>query len=124
LARLHRAEALTRLGRLSEARDELTATALEPIRGADWPDTLVARMAWVRGLIAAAQGDRVEAQRYLQHAAAGWRRRIATTDATGSTSALADLGRPVIGQVSPTEELDAVLAYLSQLNTRSRHAEL
>ncbi|MCW2660187.1 MAG: transcriptional activator domain [Mycobacterium sp.] len=124
LARLQRAEALTRLVRLTDAQQELTATALEPVGPADWPDTLVARMASVRGLIAAAQGNRVEAERYLQRAAAGWRRRIVTADATGSTSALADLGRPVIGQVSPTEELEAVLADLAQLNTRSTHAKL
>lgn len=124
LARLQRAEALARLGRQLDAQQEVTATSLEPIGPADWPDTLVARMASVRGLIAAAQGDPAAARRYLQHAAAGWRRRIATADASGSTSALADLGRPVIGQVSPTEELDAVLTDLAQLDTRSTHAEL
>jgi hypothetical protein len=73
-------------------------------------------MASVRGLLAAAKGDRVEAQRYLDRAAAGWRRRIGAADATGSMSALADLGRPVIGQVSPAEELDTVLADLAQFN--------
>jgi DNA-binding SARP family transcriptional activator len=124
LARLQRAEALTRLGRLSDAEQELAATVLEPVGPADWPDTLVARMALVRGLIAAAQNDHVDAQRYFERAAAGWRRRIATADATGSTAALADLGRPVIGQISPAEELDTVLADLAQLNTGSSHAKL
>jgi tetratricopeptide (TPR) repeat protein len=124
LARLQRAEALTRLGRLTEAEQELAAAVLEPVVPADWPDTLVARMAFVRGLIAAAQGDRVRAQRYLERAAAGWGRRIATADATGSSAALADLGRPVIGQISPAEELDAILAELAQLNTGSSHAKL
>jgi tetratricopeptide (TPR) repeat protein len=123
LARLQRAEALSRLGRLTDAQDELAATALEPVGPADWPDTLVARMALVRGLIAAAQGDRPGAQRFLKRAAAGWRRRVATADASGSTAALADLGRPVIGQISPTEELDSVLADLAQLDTGSRHAQ-
>lgn len=123
LARLQLAEALTLLGRLSEARGELAAAALEPVGRADWPDTLVARMAWVRGLIAAAEGDHGKAERYLQRAAVGWRRRIATADATGSTVALADLGRPVIGQVSPAEELANVQAYLVQFNARSTHAE-
>jgi DNA-binding SARP family transcriptional activator len=116
LARLQRAEALTRLGRLTDAQQELAATALEPLGRSDWPDTLVARMARVRGLIATAQGDHTKAQRYLQRAAAAWRRRIATADATGSTTALADLGRPVIGQISPEEELTNVLADLTQLN--------
>lgn len=124
LARLQRAEALTRLGRLADAQQELAATVLEPIGRADWPDTLVARMASVRGLIAAAQGDRLGGQTYLQRAAAGWRRRIATGDATGSTAALADLGRPVIGQISPAEELATILADLVELTTGSSHAKL
>jgi len=46
------------------------------------------------------------------------------TDASGSTAALADLGRPVIGQISPAEELDTVLADLAKLNTGSSHAQL
>jgi hypothetical protein len=75
-------------------------------------------------LIAAAQGDQLQARRYLERAVAGWRRRIADADASGSTAALADLGRPVIGQISPAEELDSVLADLAQLNTGSRHAQL
>jgi tetratricopeptide (TPR) repeat protein len=124
LARLQRAEALTRLGRLTDAQDELAATALEPVGRADWPDTLVARMALVRGLIAAAQGDRIQAQRYLERAAEGWRRRTGTADASGSAAALADLGRPVIGQICPAEELDTVLAELTQLDTGSPHAKL
>jgi tetratricopeptide (TPR) repeat protein len=124
LARLQRAEALTRLGRLTEAQQELAATALESVGRVDWPDTLVARMARVRGLIATARGDRGTAQRYLQQAAAGWRRRLAAADATGSTAALADLGRPVLGQISPAEELDAVIADLDQLDTGSSHAKL
>ena len=74
-----------------------------------------------RGAVILVVGDSLEA---LQQLAAGWRRRIATADATGSTSALADLGRPVIGQVSPAEELDTVLADLAQLDTRSTHAKL
>jgi DNA-binding SARP family transcriptional activator len=124
LARLQRAEALTRLGRLDDAQDEIAAAVLEPVGRADWPDMLVARMALVRGLIAAAQDNPADAQRYLERAAAGWRRRIATADASGSTAALADLGRPVIGQISPAEELDTVLAELTQLNSGSKHAKL
>jgi DNA-binding SARP family transcriptional activator/tetratricopeptide (TPR) repeat protein len=124
LARLQRAEALTRLGRLTEAEQELAAAVLEPVGPADWPDTLVARMALVRALIAATQGDRVRAERYFERAAASWRRRIATADATGSTAALADLGRPVIGQISPAEELDTILVELAQLATGSSHAKL
>jgi DNA-binding SARP family transcriptional activator/Tfp pilus assembly protein PilF len=124
LARLQRAEALTRLGRVTEAEQELAAAVLEPVGPADWPDTLVARMALVRGLIAETQGDSVRAERYLERAAAGWRRRIATADASGSTAALADLGRPVLGQISPTEELDTILVELAQLTTGSSNAKL
>jgi DNA-binding SARP family transcriptional activator len=124
LARLQRAEALARSGRLADAEHELGAAVLEPVGRGDWPDTLVARMALVRGLIAAARNDTVAAKRYLQRAAAGWRRRITTADATGSTAALADLGRPVVGQITPTEELDTVLADLAQLNPGSSHAKL
>jgi hypothetical protein len=124
LARLQRAEALARSGRLSDAEHELRAAVLEPVGRGDWPDTLVARMALVRGLIAAARNDPVAAERYLQRAAAGWRRRITTADATGSAAALADLGHPVIGQITPTEELDTVLADLAQLNPGSSHAKL
>lgn len=114
--RAQRAEALARLGRLHDAKGELAATALEPVSPADWPDTLVARMSSVRGLIAAAEGDSAAARRHLQHAADGWRRRVDHADATGSTAALADLGRPVIGQISPAEELEAVLADLASLD--------
>lgn len=124
LARLQRAEALTRLGRLHDAKEELAATALEPVIPADWPDTLVARMSAVRGLIAAAEGDHAGAKRDLERAAAAWRRRTDYADATGSTAALADLGRPVIGQVSAADELRTVLADLAQIKNRSSHAKL
>jgi DNA-binding SARP family transcriptional activator len=118
LARLQRAEALARLGRLDDAKTEVAATALEPVGPADWPDTLVARMSSVRGLIAAAEGDAAAARRQLQHAAGGWRRRVGQSDATGSMAALADLGRPVIGQISPADELNTVLADLAHLDTK------
>ena len=48
LARLARAEALTRLGRLDEAEAELRATALEPVGPSDYPDTLVARLSRIQ----------------------------------------------------------------------------
>ncbi|MDT5010189.1 MAG: hypothetical protein QOH57_1806, partial [Mycobacterium sp.] len=119
MARLQRAEALARSGHLDAANDELSATALEPVRPGDWPDTLVARMSSVRGLIAAAKGDVARARHHLQHAASCWRRRVEATDA-GERYAivLADLGRPIVGLVSPGEELETVLNDLDQLQGR------
>ena len=58
LARLLRAEALARAGRPDDAERELRAVALEPVSPADLPDTLVARMSHVQGLIALAAGKR------------------------------------------------------------------
>jgi DNA-binding SARP family transcriptional activator/tetratricopeptide (TPR) repeat protein len=126
MARLELAEALTRLGRLDEAKAEVAATALEPVGRSDWPDVLVARMSSVRALIAAADGDSKAAEHHLQRAAACWRRRIDAADAGERYAAvLADLGRPVIGLISPVDELDTVLANLAQLDTaRGDHADL
>ncbi len=126
LARLQRAEALARSGSLDDAKAELAATALEPVGRSDWPDVLVARMSSVRALIAAANGDSTAAQHHLQRAAACWRRRIAAADAGERYSAvLSDLGRPVIGLISPSDELDLVLADLAQLQpNEGTHANL
>jgi tetratricopeptide (TPR) repeat protein len=116
IARLERAEALARLGRCDEAERELRAAALEPVRAGDWPDTLVARISWVQGLVAAARGDHPLAVRRLQEAADGWRRRVGAADAGERwTSALADLGRPVVGVVEPERELRRVLDGLEGL---------
>jgi len=115
IARLERAEALARLGRCDEAERELRAAALEPVRAGDWPDTLVARISSVQGLVAAARGDHALAARRLQEAADGWRRRIGAEDAGERwTSALADLGRP-ISVVEPERELRRVLDDLEGL---------
>jgi DNA-binding SARP family transcriptional activator/tetratricopeptide (TPR) repeat protein len=126
LARLQRAEALARCGNLDAAKAELAATALEPVGRSDWPDVLVARMSSVRALIASANGESTTAQHHLRRAAACWRRRIAAADAGERyTAVLADLGRPVIGLVSPTDELDEVLADLAQLQpNEGTHANL
>jgi tetratricopeptide (TPR) repeat protein len=126
LARLQRAEALARSGNLDGAKAELAATALEPVGRSDWPDVLVARMSSVRALIAAATGDFTTARHHLQRAAACWRRRVAAADAGERyTAVLADLGRPVIGLISPADELDEVLAGLAQLQpNEGTHANL
>jgi DNA-binding SARP family transcriptional activator/tetratricopeptide (TPR) repeat protein len=115
LARLERAEALARLGRCDEAERELRAVALEPVSAGDWPDTLVARISGVQGLVAAARGDYALAVRRLQEAADGWRARVGAADAAERwTSALADLGRP-ISVVEPEHELQRILDDLEGL---------
>jgi tetratricopeptide (TPR) repeat protein len=117
LARLVRAEALIHLGRLEDAERELRETTLEPVGPSDFPDTLVARLTRLQGLIAAARGDRRLAERRLHEAADGWRRRTGQElhgDQYAAT--LADLGRPpVAGLVEPAHELERVLADLEAL---------
>ncbi|MFL5826829.1 MAG: ATP-binding protein, partial [Thermoleophilaceae bacterium] len=117
LARLARAEALVRLGRLEEAEAELRETALEPVSRTDFPDTLVARLTRVQGLIAATRGDRELARKRLAEAAEGWRRRTGAAVAGESYVAnLVDLGRPPVqGLVEPQRELDRVLAEIADL---------
>jgi DNA-binding SARP family transcriptional activator len=109
LTRLARAEALAGAARLEEAEAEVRATALEPLRASDWPQTLVPRLARVQGLIAAQGGDRELAVRRLQEAAEGWRRQLSRFAVGESMAAvLADLGRPVVGLVEPERELERV----------------
>lgn len=118
LTHLTRAEALTHLGRLDEAEAELRATTFEPLRSSDYPDTLVARLTRVQGLIAAARGDLELAERRLREAAAGWRRRMRSASADGEAyvSNLTDLGRPpVLGLVEPARELERVERELRSL---------
>jgi hypothetical protein len=86
------------------------------VRPGDWPDTLVARICHVQGLVAAALGDHTQAVRRLQEAADGWRHRVGAADAGERwSSALADLGRPVVGVVEPERELRGVLDDLAGL---------
>ena len=117
LARLARAEALTRIERCDEAEEELRAVALEPVRPGDLPETLVPRMARIQGLIAATRGDTTLGARRLEEAAAGWRRVLdRTRDGEQYTSSFADLARPpVLGLVEPERELERVLSELANL---------
>jgi DNA-binding SARP family transcriptional activator/tetratricopeptide (TPR) repeat protein len=117
LARLARAEALARSGRCDEAEEELRKTVLEPVRPGDFPETLVARLTRVQGLVAAARGDAVLAARRLEEAAGGWRRMLdRSRDGERYTSSFADLARPpVLGLVEPQRELDRVLGELRDL---------
>ena len=116
LALLQRAEALARLGAVDEAEAALLDVATEPVRPGDWPDTLVARAAGLQGLIAARRGAVDDAQRLLERAAAGWRRRLSPIElAERMTAVMADLGRPIIGLVVPAEELAIIEADLAAL---------
>jgi len=117
LARLQRAEALARLGQADEAERELAAMVTEPVRTGDWPDTLVARLSAVEGLIVRGRGNRELARQRLQVAADGWRRRLTPADLGRQLSAvMVDLGRPIIGMVVPAEELAAIEADLADLD--------
>ena len=116
LARLARAEALARCERCEEAEAELRATALEQVGPADFPDTLVARMTRVQGLIAWARGDLPLAERRLRASEDHWhRRREQLSSGDGMAAVLADFGRPVLGQVEPDLELERVRADLAAL---------
>lgn len=116
LTRLARAEALAHSGAAQEASAEVRATALEPLRASDWPETLVPRLARAQGLIAAAAGDRPLAIKRLQESLDGWRRQISRQSRGERMAAvLADLGRPVVGLVEPERELEHVAAELESI---------
>lgn len=120
-AQFERAEALARLRHSDEAERELRQAVMEPVRPGDWPDTLVARIARVQGLVAAARGDQALAVRRLEEAAQVWRGRVGAADAGERwSSALADLGRPVVGVVEPERELARVLEDLEGLAVTTR----
>jgi ATP/maltotriose-dependent transcriptional regulator MalT len=117
LARLARAEALARAERCEEAEAEIRATALEPVSPGDFPETLVARMTRIQGLIASARGDAPLAARRFEESAAGWRRVLGRPrDGEGYAHSFADLARPpVLGLVEPERELERVLSELADL---------
>jgi tetratricopeptide (TPR) repeat protein len=116
-ARLARAEALARCGRPDEAAPEMRRAALEPVRDSDLPWALVPRMARVQGLIALARGDRAEARRRLDEAAAGWRRHLRHDAGAAFVANFVDLGRaPVVGLIEPAWELRRITAELAELD--------
>jgi len=118
LARLLRAEALARDGRPDDAEHELRAVALEAVSPADVPDTLVARMSHVQGLIALRRGNPSLGAKRLREAESGWLRRSGQGRAEhdsgrgqGYVEALIDLGRPPIAAlIEPARELAALRA--------------
>ncbi len=123
LARLLRAEALARAERPDEAERELREAALEPVSPADLPDTLVARMSHVQGLIALRRGNPSLAARRLREAESGWLRRAGQGRAEHDSeagqryvAALIDLGRPpVAALIEPAKELAALRADIATL---------
>ncbi len=120
LARLHRADALARAGKPAEAEAELRAVTQEPVSPADFPDTLVARMSAVQGLIAARRHDPELARHRLSEAVRGWQRRAGDTG-LGYVAALIDLGRPPLtALVEPDRELAAVTADLRGIDADVR----
>jgi hypothetical protein len=103
--------------RPSHAAEQLREAALEPVSIGDFPETLVARMSHVQGLVALAEGDRDLALRRLRESEAGWRR-CAGFDGDAVTGSLIDLGRPPISAlVEPDRELAVVRADLAALDT-------
>ncbi|MGB9183660.1 MAG: hypothetical protein WCB67_06310, partial [Solirubrobacteraceae bacterium] len=109
LTRLAVAEALARGGQPDAAAEQIRATVLEPIGASDIPDALVPRLARVQGLVAVARGDRPEAERRFEEALAGWERLLErSVKADSVSSAVAALGRPVVGLVEPERELAKV----------------
>jgi DNA-binding SARP family transcriptional activator len=111
-AALKRAEALVYAGDPAEATLQLRSAVLEPVTRADQPGSLVPRVAFVQGLIAAAQGEETLARRRFDEAADAWRRLLgsaASATADGYLANLVDLGRPpVVGLVEPARELDRI----------------
>jgi hypothetical protein len=118
LTRLYRAEALVRAGQPDDAERELRAVALEPVSVSDFPDTLVARMAYVQGLIALARGNPDRARSRFSEAESGWRRRAAQGGDPGESyvATLVDLGRPPLSVlIEPDRELARVTGELDTL---------
>ncbi len=116
LTRLALAEALAGDGQPDRADEQVRATVLEPLRPSDFPDALVPRLVRAQGLIARARGDHEEAERRLAESIAGWERLVGRSAAADSiTSVLADLGRPVVGQIDPNRELARTRADLASI---------
>jgi hypothetical protein len=95
---------------------------MEPVTPADFPDTLVARMASVQAQIAVQRGDFGLAETRLREAERAWRRRTerAGDPGAGYVAALIDLGRPPISAfVEPDRELAAVTADLRAIRTHN-----
>jgi DNA-binding SARP family transcriptional activator/tetratricopeptide (TPR) repeat protein len=109
-AGLLRAEAFALSGQADAANRQLRAAILEPVGRADQPRTLVPRIAWIQGLIAAARGDEALARRRFDEAEREWRALLKPASdgltADAYMANLVDLGRPpVVGLVEPAREI-------------------
>jgi tetratricopeptide (TPR) repeat protein len=112
-ARLMLAEARLRSGDPAGAERELDLIPAEPVTAADLPDTLVARLVRIEGLLAARRGDHDRALTLFAEAESAWRRRLGVDGALGDAFAknAVDLGRPAVaGLIEPAVELGRVLA--------------
>lgn len=127
LARVLLAEACLALGDTDPGERELNALPFEPVGPADLPDTLVARVARVEGLLAARRGELELALEGLSEAEAAWRRRRGSAGEEGQEYAanVVDLGRPpVAGLIEPALELGRVLSERARVLTEAgRHEE-
>jgi tetratricopeptide (TPR) repeat protein len=127
VARLLLAEARLRNGDPVGAERELDLIPAEPVTAADLPDTLVARLVRIEGLLAAQRGDHDRALTLFAEAESAWRRRLGIDAALGDAFAknLVDLGRPAVaGLIEPAVELGRVLADRALvLRAAGRHAE-
>ncbi len=127
VARLLLAEARLRIGDLASADRELDLIPAEPVTAADLPDTLVARMVRIEGLLAARRGDWERALTLFAEAELTWRRRLGTDGVPADAFAmtLVDLGRPAVaGLIEPAVELGRVLADRALvMRAAGRHAE-
>jgi hypothetical protein len=127
VARLLLAEARLRIGDLAGAERELDLIPAEPVTAADLPDTLVARLVRIEGLLAAKRDDPRRALTRFAEAESAWRRRLGPgglpEDAV--TMNIVDLGRPAVaGLIEPAVELGRVLADRALvLRAAGRHAE-
>ena len=116
VTRLALAEALALGGQPDAAAQQLRAAVQEPVRPSDFPAALVPRLTRVQGLIALARHDRAEGRQRLAEAIAGWERLLQrSVRADSITNVLADLGRPVVGLVTPEQELERAQAELGQI---------
>jgi DNA-binding SARP family transcriptional activator len=127
VARLLLAEARLRGGDPAGADRELDLIPAEPVTAADLPDTLVARLVRIEGLLASERGDRQLALTRFAEAESAWRRRLGPDGVPGDAFAMnmVDLGRPAVaGLIEPVVELGRVLADRALvLREAGRHAE-
>ena len=126
LARLRLAEAFVASGAPDEGERELGQVPFEPVRAADFPETLVARLSRVQGLIAAERGDAKLAAKRFGEAERVWKRMAVAPSGDSYAAVLVDLGRlPVAGLIEPALELQRLAVDRAALvpSKRTRRGE-